>query len=430
MKRLVTVFLLSSILTPVYAADTPATPEVAGNQHSQVDEIQTINCPPSRKFLSDSVRSQLLALASHLKGKNNVRMEIAGHVDEQKLSAVTLAMYGDKVGLSKARAKQAADFLHAQPGLADVVIEISGKGDSEPKVRCGKKLSKEKYGECLAPNRRVEIHIRYEQAAEPVKQVAAEIVPAAVVENSAAPAPASTADVAPAVTGNTPTKTSPVSAIDAVPSSAKITSSEAAPSLAPATMTESVPAVTTTDEFKKGFYAAAGLGLLNYSNATSAYDGSALPNPASLQLNGGYRFSQRMGVEVGYSLIGGSILKSSGNLVLTERLKASILNVAAIGIYSIGSRFDVFGKLGLANTAFDYSYSSSASTPSTGFGSRSKVNLMVGLGAQYDFNRCYSVRAQYENFGKISMDETFNNGTSKNANIGLSVISIGGIYNF
>jgi outer membrane protein OmpA-like peptidoglycan-associated protein len=131
-----------------------------------------INYPSGEDFLSADERNQLQSLAARLAGKSNLRLSIIGHADEQRLSARKKAIYGDNRGLSEARAKAAADYLLGQAGLAGVPMLTSGKGDSEPLVKCDKKQGIRQYQACLAPNRRVEIQVWYDQVSERTEQVA------------------------------------------------------------------------------------------------------------------------------------------------------------------------------------------------------------------------------------------------------------------
>ena len=222
----------------------------------------------------------------------------------------------------------------------------------------------------------------------------------------------------------------PVATTDATPVVAPANSSSA-PAIAtnPSTTEQAaeIAPVVTTD---KGFYTTADLGLVRYTDAASFYDGSALPNPYALSLAGGYRYNRHVAAEASYSFIGDSILNSTGSVALTETLKASVLHEAAVGTYTINSKFDVFGKLGLANTEYKYSYSTITSVPASGSGTSTKTNLMFGLGGSYKINNRYSVRVQYENFGSTTLSRTFSNGTVSESNIGISLFSVGGTYNF
>ena len=153
------------------------------------EPAQSIGYESGENFLSDAERAQLLALAQRLAGKQNLRLTIIGHADDQRLSVRKRAIYGDNKGLSDARAKEAAVFLNSQSGLANVRIETAGKGDSEPLVQCDNKAAMREYQACLAPNRRVEIQVWYDQVTEHVEQVARTVVtpPPAPVECRKAP---------------------------------------------------------------------------------------------------------------------------------------------------------------------------------------------------------------------------------------------------
>src|SRR5665647_551792 len=109
----------------------------------------------------------------------------------------------------------------------------------------------------------------------------------------------------------------------------------------------------------EGAYIAVDLGQVSYSNATSQFTGTSPANPKAITIGGGYHFSPYVGVEAGYSIIGDSTIDTSvgPGVTITEKLKASSFQVAAVGTFPINDMFNVFGKLGLANTKIDYSAS-------------------------------------------------------------------------
>jgi len=176
----------------------------------------------------------------------------------------------------------------------------------------------------------------------------------------------------------------------------------------------------------QGAYIAVDLGQVSYSNATSQFSGANAPNPNAIILGGGYHFSQYMGVEADYSIIGdSSITTVAGAASATEKLKTSSFQVAAVGTFPINDMFNVFGKLGLANTKIDYSASVTNATFVPGVvtaASASKTNLMFGLGGQLNINQHFGIRLQYEDFGKV----TFSNAPD----VGVKLYSLGGVYNF
>src|SRR5450830_14653 len=152
------------------------------------EQSKAVNYESGENFLSDAEREQLLALAQRLAGKPNLRIAIIGHADEQRLTARKRAIYADNQGLSAARAREAATFLNTQPGFANIAIETSGMGSSVPLVQCDKTVPVREYQACLAPNRRVEIQVWYDQVTERIEQVARTVTipPPAPVECSKA----------------------------------------------------------------------------------------------------------------------------------------------------------------------------------------------------------------------------------------------------
>lgn len=134
-------------------------------------------------LLGDAERSTLAALAQRLAGKPGLRLRLTGHADVQRLSPSAQQRYGDNQGLSEARAQEVAAFLRGQSGMTGVPIEILGRADMQPVADCdprnaysGNYRDLIDYQSCLAPSRRVEIEIWYDQVVgtqtEPVADVA------------------------------------------------------------------------------------------------------------------------------------------------------------------------------------------------------------------------------------------------------------------
>ena len=160
------------VLADEAPADTVVTEERRTRETTaQQEQGQAIGYDSGDNALSQRERDALTTLAQRLAGKPNLRLAIVGHADEQRLSARKRATYGNNLGLSEARAREAAAFLHTLSGFGSVPIATSGKGDAEPVVQCEKKSPVADYQACLAPNRRVEIQVWYDQVTERVEQV-------------------------------------------------------------------------------------------------------------------------------------------------------------------------------------------------------------------------------------------------------------------
>ena len=177
-------------------------------------------------------------------------------------------------------------------------------------------------------------------------------------------------------------------------------------------------------------YAAIDLGSVSYSNANGGPTGTtAFKNPGTIRIAGGSQINQNLGVEIGYSIIGESVIDTSivifdpflglASLSAKETLKTSSFQAVVVGTAPINDMLSIFGKLGLANTQIDYKLSSNFGLSASGSGSKS--NLMFGIGGQYLMSKQLAIRAQYEDFGKITV------GT---VDIGVKAVSVGAVFGF
>jgi OOP family OmpA-OmpF porin len=148
------------------------------------------------------------------------------------------------------------------------------------------------------------------------------------------------------------------------------------------------------------------------------------PNRGTLQFGGGYRYTENFAVEGGLVAVGRSTIDSFPlGVPMSETLTGGALYVAAVGIIPINPRFELFGKLGLARTRFDYN--SNAFPAATA----ARTNLMAGLGGQININRAWGVRLQFQHFGRADFGAgALPRGTP--ATVRLNTFTVGGIYSF
>ncbi|MFZ2163065.1 MAG: porin family protein [Sideroxyarcus sp.] len=174
---------------------------------------------------------------------------------------------------------------------------------------------------------------------------------------------------------------------------------------------------------EQGFFATVDTGQISFTGDNSSY----FPKPNAITLGGGYHFNQYVGVEAGYSIVGDSTVETIDiGSSSKETMKTRIFQVTAVGTYPINDKFELFGKLGLANDKFEYTYSySSLGTSNSTTTSASKTNLMYGVGGQFNINQRFGIRVQYQDFGKA----TFPNCTG-NCDFGATVVSAGAVFNF
>lgn len=100
--------------------------------------------------LTAETRQRLDVLISKLKDKQALRLSVAGHTDNQRLSARTKRLFGNNQGLSEARALAVAAYLKAALSLPLESVAVEGFGESKP-------LADNATPTGMAKNRRVEI---------------------------------------------------------------------------------------------------------------------------------------------------------------------------------------------------------------------------------------------------------------------------------
>jgi OOP family OmpA-OmpF porin len=119
---------------------------------------------------------------------------------------------------------------------------------------------------------------------------------------------------------------------------------------------------------------------------------------------GGYRFSRRWGVELGYSDLGRG---SEGEHGLFEAQKlgaqTSAWTLAGTGVLPLGNAFSIQGRLGVSLTTPD----ATLMAPGSGIGSafpRHRPTVLWGFGGQYDLTGSVGLRVDYNNFGRLTDD--------------------------
>ena len=152
----------------------------------------------------------------------------------------------------------------------------------------------------------------------------------------------------------------------------------------------------------------------------------------SLRVGGGYQFTPEWGIELSYAksdqqsagmILGTSVFwQVSGlqlsairtfPLVVPSAFRDWLISANVWDADSIG-KFSVLAKLGIARTELKLSEGVSASAISN--------NTAYGIGIQYDYNKIYSARIQYEYLGLVG---DINTGTSR-----VTLTSAGLVYKF
>jgi outer membrane protein OmpA-like peptidoglycan-associated protein len=130
------------------------------------DHIAGNNFESGRAKLLPAAVAELDKLLASLKDKQDVRIEIVGHTDSQRIAKRLLPVYPNNQALSEDRALSVATYLKTRLNLPATAFTASGKGESQPVATNGTP-------EGMAKNRRVEIRAWYAEtlASAPVAPV-------------------------------------------------------------------------------------------------------------------------------------------------------------------------------------------------------------------------------------------------------------------
>jgi len=146
----------------------------------------------------------------------------------------------------------------------------------------------------------------------------------------------------------------------------------------------------------------------------------------------GYKFTPNWAIEGGYIDLGesnynanftGSVIPGGPGSANAE-IKASGWNIAGVGTYPVNDQFSVFGKLGLIDAKVEANIGVTAGGLSADDSvSSTKWKTHWGVGASYNVNKQWGLRAEWERFNKLGDDDTV--GESD-----IDLLSVGVVFNF
>ena len=149
------------------------------------------------------------------------------------------------------------------------------------------------------------------------------------------------------------------------------------------------------DAADSGPYAGVGVGIAESSFDKDSVQFDAPDTTAdetAWRLFGGYRYNKYVALEAGYAYLGKATVqeKARGDYFETE---VSGFDVTMAGSLPLGSDVSVFARGGLIFWHSDVTYH--LTVPGTGSRTRSGTDLVLGLGANYDFTRTLAFRAEF-----------------------------------
>jgi len=161
------------------------------------------------------------------------------------------------------------------------------------------------------------------------------------------------------------------------------------------------------------------------SNVSSSVDKSS----TGYKLGAGYMFNENFGIEGGWVDLGKAKANgrgTSGGIPVNVDVdaKASGIFIAGIVASRVSEEFSVFAKVGFIDSTVQLSArASSGGIAASGSASSSGWTTMFGAGLQYDVDRQWGIRAEYESFPKLG-------DKNKTAEADVTMISIGVVLRF
>ena len=120
---------------------------------------------------------------------------------------------------------------------------------------------------------------------------------------------------------------------------------------------------------------------------------------------GGLQFTPNWGLELGYAHLGKydvnyALSGTGGNGMSTDKLSA--WSLAGVGTWPINEKFSLHALAGLAWLRSEYSFTGNGlGYPFSDSGSSRALNPTLGLGANYNINKNFAIRFDYQSFGKV-----------------------------
>jgi OmpA-OmpF porin, OOP family len=147
-----------------------------------------------------------------------------------------------------------------------------------------------------------------------------------------------------------------------------------------------------------GPYARVEVGRTHFNPSATASSEQPESGGNAAKLFGGYRFTEHLGVELGYAALGsfraGTVV--NGSLVQQDTKARSVFG-AATGRMPLNESFALLGRLGVSHGKV-----SSDVAPEGNPWAGSKRSALFGLGAEYRPNSSVSLTLNYDSYGRLS----------------------------
>lgn len=177
-------------------------------------------------------------------------------------------------------------------------------------------------------------------------------------------------------------------------------------------------ALAVSQASAQGFYMGASFGKTDADSGNAVPDlitsGSVDGTDSGIKLFGGFAFSRNVALEMAYVDLGKLTYSGSYGFVPVTggTLETSGFNFAFVGTIPLNPSFSIFGKLGM------FMWEAEARDVTGGFPfsqTIDDVDISYGFGAAYNFNKSFSVQAEWEQYEAVDT---------------ISLLSVGVVFRF
>jgi OOP family OmpA-OmpF porin len=147
-----------------------------------------------------------------------------------------------------------------------------------------------------------------------------------------------------------------------------------------------------------GFYLGAGIGRSEARDFCRIQGGACDDKDQTWNLFVGYQINRHFAVELGYSDFGDATTSGFvGGVGSRATLSAKAAELVGVGLLPLGDHFALYGKLGF----FRYDADGTGTGGFPASASDKGTEFTFGLGAQYDFNGRFAVRAEWQRYLQV-----------------------------
>jgi OOP family OmpA-OmpF porin len=156
----------------------------------------------------------------------------------------------------------------------------------------------------------------------------------------------------------------------------------------------------------QSWYMGAGIGRgnLNMSGTelTGLNNAQIDDSDTTYTLRGGYRFNPYFALELGYYDLGQYTFSgTSGAVAVSGSAKAKSYGLSAVGILPLGPQFDLYGRLGYAESELKANANTTLVTANS---SDRQGEATYGFGARWNANKSWGLFAEWMKNDKIKVD--------------------------